>query len=140
ADRYRDHRGKADQGRKAFARDLPRYLGDPNRSAELIGRLAADEPSADIGECPRDHEPGSLHAEGDRLRRSDRLEMLLVRNRGAGDAEQALPDHVAETVLDLLERGGPLEGDPGTDAVDLEHQRLPRAGADDLLHVGEAFD
>src|SRR5215470_11100719 len=140
ADRYRDHRGKADQRRKAFARDLPRDLRDSNRSAELIGGLAADEHPADIGECPRDHEPCSLHAEADRLRRADRLEMLLVRNRGAGDAEQALPDHVAETVLDLLESGGRLEGDPGSAAVDLEHQRLPRAGAYDLLHVGEAFD
>src|SRR6266852_4565302 len=140
ADRYRDHGGKADQGRKTLARDLPRDLGDSNRSAELIGGLAADEHPADIGERPRDHEPGSLHAEGDRLPRSDRLEMLLVRNRGAGDAEQALPDHVAETVLDLLERGGRLERDPGTTAVDLEHQGLTRAGADDLLHVGEAFD
>src|SRR5262249_49747626 len=139
ADRYRDHRGKADQGWKTFARDLSRDLGDSDRSAELIGRLPADEYPAAIGERPRAHEPSSFHAEGDRLARPDRLEMLLVRDRGTGDAEQALPDDIAEAVLDLLKRGGRLERDPGAPTIDHEYQGLARTGADDLLHVGEAF-
>ena len=48
--------------------------------------------------------------------------------------------HVAEIVLDLLERRRRLEHDLGALAIDRDRQRLAGALADDALHVGEVAD
>src|SRR5437660_4927235 len=62
ADRNREHRREAEQRRKAFARHLPRHLGDPNWPAELIGRLATGDDPADVGQGALDDKPRPLHA------------------------------------------------------------------------------
>ena len=48
--------------------------------------------------------------------------------------------HVAETILGFAERGNGLESDSDAAAVDFKGQHLTRAGAHDLLHVGETLD
>src|SRR5262249_20191276 len=76
----------------------------------------------------------------ERFERPDRLEVGVVRRWRAGDSEDTDAMHVAEAILGFFERGNRLELDLYAAAVDLEHQRLARAGADDLLHVWEALD
>src|SRR5216684_9402388 len=78
---------------------------------------------------PLDHKPRPLHAKLKRFERPDRLEVRVVRRWRAGDAEDADAMHVAETVLGFLECGSCFERDLHATAVDLEDQRLARAGA-----------
>ena len=47
---------------------------------------------------------------------------------------------IAEAILGFAQRRSCLERDLAPAAIDLELQRLARAGAHDLLHVGEALD
>src|SRR5262245_1403110 len=66
--------------------------------------------------------------------------MGVLRRRRPRDAENANAMHVAEAILGFAERGNGLEGDVDATAVDFERQHLTRAGAHDLLHVGETLD
>src|SRR5262249_52512384 len=130
----------AEQRRQSFGRHLSRYLRDANRTTQLIGGFPSGDDTADIRERALDYEPSPLHAELHRLERADRLEMRIVRRRRTSDAELALTDDVAEAILDLFQRRGRLEGHARAATLDLEHERLAGAGADDLLHVREAVD
>src|SRR5947209_18331646 len=94
------------QGRKADGRDLPRNLGDPDGPAELIGGFAADNNAADIAERAVDDEPSFLPAKPNRLGRRNRLVLYVPWRHGARNAEDADTTDIAETVLDLFERGG----------------------------------
>ena len=78
-------RGKSDGG------DLTRDLGDPQRSADLIGGLAAGEDAADIGERAIHHEPGFLDAKPKRGGRVDTFGGGVARGGCPGDSEYAQP-------------------------------------------------
>src|SRR5262249_24891672 len=93
----------------------------------------------DIGQRAFDHEPRPLHAKLERFERPDRLEVGVVRRWRAGDSEDTDAMHVAEAILGFFERGNRLELDLYAAAVDLEHQRLARAGAQDVRQAGEAL-
>src|SRR5262245_22660590 len=81
ADRYReDGRQSQEVNDAAKGKDLVGYLGNPDRAADLVGRLSADEYPTDIGECPFQDEPGFLHSQGHGLEWGDRLVLLLPRS------------------------------------------------------------
>ena len=63
ANRDREHGSQVNQRGKADSGDLPRYLGDPQRTADLVGGFPAGEDAADIGERAAHHEAGFLNAE-----------------------------------------------------------------------------
>src|SRR6185312_3958136 len=111
-----------------------------DRAAELVGRLAAREHPADIGQGPVDDEPGLLGPFGDRLERAVAAGLDVARLHRPADAEHTEAVGVAEIVLDLaqLRRGG--QRDRSAAAVDDDLERLAGADADDALHVGEAVD
>src|SRR5262249_21678586 len=140
ADRDRQHRREAEQRGQSLGCYLLRHLGDANRASELIGGLATGNNAADIGHRALDHEPRPLPAKLEGCERPDRLEVGVVRRWRAGDSEDTDALHVAEAILGLFKRGNRLDPELYAAAVDLEHQRLARAGADDLLHVWEALD
>ena len=106
----------------------------------MIRGLATGDDPADIGQGALDDEPRPLHAQLERVERPDGLKVGVVRRRRPCDAENANAVHVAEAILGLAERGNGLEGDVDATAVDFERQHLTRAGAHDLLHVGETLD
>ena len=66
--------------------------------------------------------------------------LTSVGGHRTADAENRLAGVVAEAVLALLERGRRRQRHRRAAAIDLERQRASGIGADDALHVGEAFD
>src|SRR5580693_9088020 len=139
-DRHRQHGRQMNERDKAGGRHLAGHLGNPDRAAELVGRLAADDDAADIAERAVDDEPGLLHAHPNRLRRRHRLEFQILGRGRPGNAQNADAMHVAEIVLDLLERRRRLEDKLRTLAVNGDVEGLAGALADDALHVGEVAD
>src|SRR5580704_5341920 len=139
-DRDRQHGRQMNERDEARGGHLARHLGNPDRAAELVGRLAADDDAADIAERAVDDEPGLLHAHPHRLRRRHRLEFQVLRRGRPGNAQNADAMHVAEIVLDLLERRRRFEHQLRTLAVDGDIERLAGAVADHALHVGEVAD
>src|SRR5271167_548793 len=127
-------RGKTD------GRDLPRDLGDSNRSTELIGGFAADDDAADIAQRPVDHEPCFLSAEPDRLSRGNRLEFDVAGRHRAADAENPNAADIAETVLDLLEHGGRFWFELRARAGHPDGENAAGAVAHDALHIGKIVD
>src|SRR5580704_16910145 len=118
------------EGDEARGRHLARHLRDPDRAAELIGGLAADDNAADIAQRAVDDEPGLLHAHPCRLWRRHRLEFQILSRGRAGNAQNADAMHVAEIVLDLLERRRRLQHELGTLAVNSDSEGLAGALAD----------
>src|SRR6201999_2101656 len=118
-------------------RHLPGYLGDPNRTVELVGRSPPREYPADIRERAVDNEPSLLGALDDSRDRTELLRLNVARRHRAADAQHAEPVHVAEIVLQLLELRCRLERDRHAPALNLDRERFAGADADDALHVGE---
>src|SRR5271170_1637713 len=129
-----------EKGDETDRRHLTRYLSDPDRAAELIGRFPPDNDAADVGHRAVHHEPGFLNAEPNGLRRRDRLELQVLRHHRTRDAENADAMDIAEIVLDLFERRRRLEYERRAVAIDLDGERGAGAVADNTLHVGEIFD
>ena len=72
--------------------------------------------------------------------RIDVLGLDVAWGHRTADAQNGVAEVVAEAVLALLERGRRRQRHRRAAAIDLECQRAAGIGADDALHVGEAFD
>src|SRR5690242_16200183 len=140
ADRYRQHRGQVNKGDEAGRGHLAGNLGDADRPAELVGRLAAGENPTDVRQRAVDQEPGFLRAGHDRFQRTHLAAVDVARRHRAADAEHAEPLHVAEIVLQLAQLRGGSQRHRRAATLDFDGERLAGADADDALHVAEAVD
>src|SRR5262249_36611151 len=119
---------------------LPRDLGDSERSADLVGGLAACKNSGNVGERAVDDEPGFLDSEPRRGGRIDSLRHGVARRSLAGDAEHAETLLIAKSVLHRPHLRCSLQLDDAVTAPDSEPQLLARTGTDDPLHVRKTVD
>ncbi len=129
-----------DQRGESGRRDLPRNLGNPDRSAKLISRLSAHKDAANVGKRPVDHEPRFLRPHDDGAQRSGLFRLNVTGRHRPADTEHAQTMDIAKIVFDLLELGCRLESDRRSTTVHLNRQRFASADADDALHVGETLD
>src|SRR5262249_46570468 len=132
--------GKLDEGHEAEAGDLTGHLGDADRTAELVGGLAAGDDAADVTKRALDHRPRLLYRHHHRLRWRHRMHLEVLGRHGAADAEDADPLHVAEIVLALLERRLRLENKPLAAAIDRDGERFARVRPDNPLHFAEILN
>ena len=74
-------------GEQADSRDLAGDLGDPDRTAQLVGRFPPHDHPAKIGKRPVDHEPRLLDGVNGRLGHRKALGRDLVGGRIPADSK-----------------------------------------------------
>src|SRR6516162_2820350 len=118
------------QRRKPDGRYLSRDLCDSQWPADLVGRFTSDKDAADIGQRTIDHEPGFLDPKPKRGRRIDALGGDVASRGLAGDAKDAKPMRVAESVLHLFQFRRAVQLLNRVAALDRERQLLACVNAD----------
>src|SRR5271156_4740249 len=139
-DRYREDGGKLDERNKTETRNLPRHLRDADRAALLVGRFATGDDAAYVTQRAVDDRPGLLNAQPNRFERCNRVKFQILRRHRTADAENSHALHVAEIVLDFLERRRRPQDLLHPVPIDCDLKRFSGARAHETLHLGEIVD